>query len=361
MNRYFSSCSIWMLAIVILTYAGPAGADGLLIEASRDNTLYESTEGTLSNGSGDYIFVGRTKSNGVRRAVIAFDDLSGIPAGSTIDSVRLHLQLSREASSSTTLSVWRLVSDWGEGASDADGEEGDGAPATEGDATWVHTFHDSQNWLSAGGDFMETASAELAVDSVGNYTVESTEALVNDVQEWLDTPETNFGWILTAVESGTTAKRFNSRENPGVAMGPVLEVAFTPPPEDDRNNNWSGLWYDPRLNGEGYLIYDTPSGWVVYFFGYTADQEQLWLISETLDIGDPEPNKTYELKVKVGTPGTFNSPSPPDQLVDWGLLEMNFEDCNRAIFSLQSASFNLFKLSNGVKLVGIDGAQCVDE
>ena len=363
MKRVYASTTAWLLTILALTSANPLAAAEILIEASRDNTLYESTEGTLSNGSGDYLFVGRTNSNGVRRAVIAFDDLSGIPAGSTIDSVRLHLQLSRESSSPTTVSIWRLVSDWGEGASNADGEEGGGAPAAEGDATWVHTFYDSQNWLSAGGDFMETASAELAVDSIGNYTVESTEALVNDVQEWLDTPETNFGWILTAVESGTTAKRFNSRENPGAAMGPVLEVAFTPPPEDDRNNNWSGLWYDPRFDGEGYQIFETPSGWVVFFFGYTADEEQLWLVSETTDIGDPELNTTYELQMKVGTPGTFNSPSPPDQLVDWGVLSLNFEDCNRGIFSLlsPSSSFGLFKISNAVKLAGVDGAQCVDE
>ncbi len=361
MKRVFASATAWALTILALSSANVSAAEEILIEASRDNTLYESTEGALSNGSGDYIVVGRTKSNEVRRAVIAFDDLSGIPAGSTIDSVRLHLQLSGESSSPTTVSIWRLVSDWGEGASKADEQEEGGAPAAEGDATWVHTFFDSQRWLIAGGDFMETASAELAVDSVGNYTVESTEALVNDVQEWLDAPETNFGWILTAGESGSTAKRFNSRENPGAAMGPVLEVAFTPPPEDDRNNNWSGLWYDPTLNGEGYLVFDTPSGWVVYFFGYTPDEEQLWLISETKDIGDPIPGQSYSLQMKVGTPGTFNNPSPPAQLVDWGSLQVNFDDCNNGFFALESPSFNLFKLSDSVKLVGIDGAECVDE
>ena len=359
MKKVFTSTHAYWLTVIALASVNPAAADETLIEASRDNTLYESTAGTLSNGSGDYLFVGSTSSNGVRRAVIAFDDLSTIPAGSTIDSVRLHLQLSREVSSATTLSVWRLVSDWGEGTSDAEGQEGAGAPAAEDDATWIHTIDDTQSWLSAGGDFMAAASAELVVDAVGSYTVETTEALVNDVQEWLDNPEMNFGWILTAGESGTTAKRFNSRENPNSAMGPVLEVSFTAPSEDDRDNNWSGLWYDPTLNGEGYLIYDTPSGWVVYFFGYTPDQEQLWLISETKDIGDPVPGQSYSLQMKVGTPGTFNDPTPPDQLVDWGSLQMNFDDCNKGFFVLESTT--LLKLSDGVKIVGVDDSLCVDE
>lgn len=360
MKKVLSSTHACWLTVIALASVNPAAADETLIEASRDNTLYESTEEALSNGSGDYLFVGRNSSNGVRRAVIAFDDLSTIPPGSTIDSVRLHLQLSRASSSPTTLNIWRLVSDWGEGASDADGEEGGGAPAEEGDATWVHTFFDSQTWINPGGDFMAVASGELEVEAAGNYTVESTEALVSDVQEWLDNPEMNFGWILTAGESGTTAKRFNSRENSDSAMGPVLEVSFTAPPEDESNNNWSGLWYDPTLNGEGYLIYDTPAGWVVYFFGYTADEEQLWLISETMDIGDPVPGQSYSLQMKVGLPGTFNSPTPPDQLIDWGGLQMNFDDCNKGFFVLESPSFNLLKLSNAVKLVGVDGSQCVD-
>jgi hypothetical protein len=362
MTTHYLSKKACVLFILALSSAGPAIAEMTLIEASRDNTLYESEQGLLSNGSGDYLFVGRTRSNGVRRAVIAFDDLSSIPPGSIIDSVRLNLQLSKETSSPTTLSVWRLVSDWGEGASDADGEEGGGTTAAEGDATWVYTFFDSQTWLSPGGDFMEGASGELAVDSVGNYTIESTEGLINDVQEWLDDPEANFGWVLTAVEDGTTtAKRFNSRENPDSSAGPLLEVTYTPPPEDEKNNNWSGAWFDPSLNGEGYQIFDTPVGWVIYFFGYTPDEEQLWLVSRVADIGDPELDKSYSLQMLVGTPGTFNNPSPPEQLVDWGTLEINFTDCNNGLFVLESPTLSLLKISSVSKIVGVDGAGCVNE
>ena len=86
--------------------------------------------------------------------------------------------------------------------------------------------HDTQTWINPGGDFMQEASAEITVDSVGNYTIESTEALVRDVQEWLDNPDVNFGWIMTAGESGTTAKRFNSRENSTPEHRPRLTLWY---------------------------------------------------------------------------------------------------------------------------------------
>lgn len=205
---------------------------------------------------------------------------------------------------------------------------------------------------------METASAELQIDAVGNYTVESTEALVNDVQEWLDNHEVNFGWMLTAVETSKSAKRFNSRENPESAVGPLLEITYTPPPEDERNNNWSGAWFDSSLDGEGFQIFDTPVGWVIYFFGYTPDEERLWLVSRVANIGDPVPGQSYPLEMLVGTPGTFGNPSPPADLEEWGTLQVNFDDCNSGFFVLESAKFSLLKISNVTKLVGIDGAEC---
>lgn len=359
MTKNNFSVSAYAIFSVALIFGGSVSADVVEIEASRDNTLYEDAQGSLSNGSGDYLFVGRTSSNGVRRAVIAFDDLSGIPAGSTIDSVRLHLELSREQSASTMLSVKRLVSDWGEGTSNAGGAEGGGATATQGDATWIHTFFNTQNWISPGGDFMQVTSAELSVDAVGSYTIESTATMVGDVQDWLDDPSTNFGWILTASESGTTAKRFNSRENPSTASWPRLEVNYTPPSEEDPDNNWSGLWYDPTLDGEGYQIFDTPAGWIVYYYGYTPDQERLWLVSDVTDIGEPVISQSYPLQMKQGIPGTFASPSPSEELVHWGSLNVNFDSCNAGTFVLESAT--QLKIAEVIKIIGVDGVECVTE
>ena len=344
------------LALVALGFSHSLSAETVTVEASRDNTLYEDPSGAFSNGAGDYLFVGRTVNQGLRRAVIAFTDLGDIPPGSTINSVRLHLFLSRERSASTTLSISRLLADWGEGSSNASDQEGGGAAASVGDATWIHTFFSDQTWSTPGGDFAAAPSAQLVMDATGSYTIESTAALVADVQDWLDNPETNFGWHLMAGEGSTSAKRFNSRENSLADTRPMLEIEYTASDTPVTVNDWSGLWFDSSLDGEGYLVFNTPVGWVVYFFGYTADEEQLWLISELTDVGDPEPGVSYDFNMLVGNPGTFNNPAPSTDLLPWGSLQINFDDCGSGTFVLESAT--QLKISEATKLAGIDGTQC---
>ena len=57
-----------LLAASSLFLAGAAFAETVMIEASQDNTLYESAQGSLSNGAGESLFVGRTNSGEIGRA-----------------------------------------------------------------------------------------------------------------------------------------------------------------------------------------------------------------------------------------------------------------------------------------------------
>ena len=198
------------------------------IKAAKDNTLYEDASGAISNGAGAYLFTGNTSGNGVRRALIQFDITSEIPAGSTIKSISLTLNMSKTPSSTgRTTSLHKVLADWGEGASNAGSNEGGGASATNNDATWIHTFFNTDFWNTPGGDFNSQASASLSVAGNGKYTWSSTPELVNDVQDWLDSPETNFGWLILGDESVTrTAKRFDSRENSNESNRPVLSVTY---------------------------------------------------------------------------------------------------------------------------------------
>lgn len=53
--------------------------------------------------------------------------------------------------------------------------------------------------------------------------------MVSDVQDWLDNPANNFGWLIKGQESvGQTAKRFDSRENPTAANRPLLTIYYSP-------------------------------------------------------------------------------------------------------------------------------------
>ena len=96
----------------------------------KDNTLYESATGALSNGAGQHFFSGKTDSSALlRRGLITFDIAGSIPAGSTIESVTLTLNMSKTSSGTQTIELHRLLADWGEGSSDAPSNEGGGTSA----------------------------------------------------------------------------------------------------------------------------------------------------------------------------------------------------------------------------------------
>src|ERR687888_1468228 len=187
-----------LLSLVITTMLGSIGpsvaiADIININPIKDNTLYEydPAEGDLSNALGFHFFTGETGTVELRRGVLAFDIAGNVPAGSTITSVTLTLNMSRTPlTDPRTVELHKLLADWGEGTSQASGEEGQGAPATPNDATWRHRFFDTIFWTTEGGDFSDTVSASQSVGDVGMYTWSSL-TMIADVQSWLDDPATN--------------------------------------------------------------------------------------------------------------------------------------------------------------------------
>ena len=200
------------------------------ITPSKDKTLYESASGLLSNGAGSSLFAGKTNGGSIRRALIAFDVAGSIPAGSAITSATLRMHVSRTTSGSQKVELRKMLADWGQGASVALGNQGAGAFAAAGDATWVHRLFDSEQWQTPGGDFSSEASGAKSVGGIGDYVWESTDEMRADVQTWLDEPATNFGWILLGNESrARTTKRFDSSESASKTDRPTLVIEFLPP------------------------------------------------------------------------------------------------------------------------------------
>jgi len=201
----------------------------VVLEAKRDATIYEDGNGTNANGSGSYLFTGRSESrnnSAERRALLAFPITQVIPEGSTITSVSLDLTMSRTNSGGQVVGLHRLLEDWNEGPSDPPGQEGSGASAVAGDVTWIHREFSGTPWTTAGASFASSASATLQVTNEGSYSYSSTPELVADVQGWLDDPSNNFGWALVvdSPPSGS-AKRFNSRENSTASSRPKLTIS----------------------------------------------------------------------------------------------------------------------------------------
>ncbi len=228
-----SSRIVFALAFMLLAggRADVASSATVTLEASKDNNLIENTAGAVSNGTGT-LFAGLTGSRGpgALRALLAFDIGSGVPAGSTITAAELTLTVLQAGPGADTedYSVHRVSSDWGEGSSFSTG--GGGVASTSNDATWIHTFFDTDLWTNPGGDFEAAPSATQSLGSAGPETWGSTDAIVADVQSWLDDPSENYGWILLGDETrGSSARQFGSRESP--TNFPQLTITFTEIPE----------------------------------------------------------------------------------------------------------------------------------
>jgi len=229
-RRLVSAC-LTALAIV-----GTVAADSVVIHPVRDATLIEDAQGSLATGSGPAFFAGRIAStiNALRRGLVLFDVAAAVPPGSTIEAVRLRLNvsLSPPGADPATVQLFRVTQSWGEGASSSFG--GTGAPAQPGDATWIHRVHPDVLWSQPGGDFDPEAHGGTVVHLPGPYAWESNADMVADVQAWLDDPGSNFGWMIVGDESRLqTARRFDSRETSDPSLRPALEIVYGVPCRPD--------------------------------------------------------------------------------------------------------------------------------
>ena len=201
----------------------------LELTALKDNILYESATGTISNALGSHLYAGNNNS-GKRRSVIAFD-LTSVPDDAELEDVQLILYCNSASGSAVPVTLQKLLQDWGEGSSQASGNEGNGAPATTGDATWIHTFYNGSFWTSTGGSYSPTVSASVNVAGQNNFYTWTSAQMVTDVASWINDPVSNFGWILRGDESSTSnTKRFSSTQNGTVSNRPRLIIEYVVPP-----------------------------------------------------------------------------------------------------------------------------------
>ncbi|WP_223789392.1 DNRLRE domain-containing protein [Marinicella meishanensis] len=196
---------------------------------SKDNTLYETVDGSTSNGAGDRLFMGKTNSNAIRRAVLEFD-VTDIPATAVIESVALDLAIINlpTGADSGTADIHFVTAEWGAAGSSG---SGNGAPSQSGDATWIHRLFDTDSWNTAGGDFIGTASASTSYsDSDTTLSFASSSGLIADVTTWVQNPAENHGWIILGDEANLgNARGMGSADNLNSNARPVLTIEYTDP------------------------------------------------------------------------------------------------------------------------------------
>jgi hypothetical protein len=222
------------LATLCVTFsiASAAAQSTISLVTSKDTTLYESNSGSLANGGGSSFFVGRVGLNGgykIRRGMLQWDIAGSIPAGSRILAAELDMY---SAQSSAFLpintDVHRILQNWSEGNRVAPGAGGAGGSATSGESTWIHRNYPSQTWNNPGGDFDPTPSYTFSLPGVGFLVTPPFAGLVADVQDWLDNPSSNYGWLLKTPELvAPNARRIHSREASN--FQPKLNITYLAP------------------------------------------------------------------------------------------------------------------------------------
>lgn len=211
-----------VVLLVAVSLSGETRSQTYTLTSVADTTINASSW-SYSNGSGSAMFAGFPNAASERRALVRFD-LTSLPAGACITSVRLDLGLTGTSAPSSEVTVHRVLSDWGEGASVAPMGQGIGAPAAPGDATWSHRIWPTTPWNTNGGDFVAVASASQNV--VASSRSWSSPGLLSDVLLWQSTPATNFGWMIRSNSfHGHSAKRFGTRES---SLPPRLVVSCSP-------------------------------------------------------------------------------------------------------------------------------------
>jgi hypothetical protein len=201
-------------------------ADTTLIELEPNNNM----------GAQTHFSAGTTLNSNFNRGLFRFDLTGQIPAGSRIKSVTVALVVVGQPvdePAESNFRLHRLLKPWGEGNKFNTNNIGRGALATTNEATWMHRFALTTNtWATPGGaatnDYVAIHSGEQFVYGPNLYIF---QCAVSDVQDWLDHPETNFGWLLKTEDETvhTTARRFGSRENP--FNEPTLTIDYVPAPQ----------------------------------------------------------------------------------------------------------------------------------
>ena len=201
-----------------------------------DTSIFSEAEN--SGGGTDGIFTGTTKLLRHRRALLRVD-LSSIPAGALIHEVSLTMVVDRSGENfgAFDLNLHRVTRGWGPGTAAGADAGGFGKPASPGDATWDMARFGAEAWTTPGGDFLATPRATASAARSGSVVIWSSAAMGQDVQDWIDFPQDNHGWIIVSAIEGEKqrVKKLFSSEAP--SPRPVLRVLAELP---DSEMPWGG-------------------------------------------------------------------------------------------------------------------------
>ncbi len=124
---------------------------------------------------------------------------------------------------------------------------------------------------------------------------------------------------------------FNGQANESIDMDPEM-----PTQSPAGSGVFSGSWFDPSHNGEGWVVevLDDKSA-VIYWFTYDEDGNQIWLFGVAQRVGN-----TLAAHMQRTSGPMFGPEFDPDAVVleNWGTLAITFQNCNSARVDYNSVS-----------------------
>jgi len=119
---------------------------------------------------------------------------------------------------------------------------------------------------------------------------------------------------------------------------------------------WSGLWFAVVDDGEGYNLIVAGNGSILYYYGFKADGQRLWLISDLI-VDELQPGVGVEAVMYESTQGDFDNPVPSAQsLIQWGTATITLVDCTHITIVMTGTDGS--KTSVTVRLAGVIGLDC---
>ena len=120
---------------------------------------------------------------------------------------------------------------------------------------------------------------------------------------------------------------------------------------------YSGTWYDPEHDGEGFMVQILEDGRVfLNWYTYDDQGQQMWLTG----VGQLSGNTVVVDELYVSAGGVFGPDFDPEavEFTLWGSLIFIFDTCTSARVDYESAlGFGTGSL-NPIKLTIIEGLEC---
>ena len=208
----------------------PASSDGVdtYINAGSASSNYGNNSALLTDSE--------NTSSGRIRSLLKFN-VSNVPAGSTIVSATLNLNLYSNTGRQTDMvEAHRITRAW---------TEGNGIFLSG--ATW-NRYNGLNNWTTPGGDY----DAAVAGSFVASGTGWKTMTVTNLVQSWVSGTVANNGVILLSPPaSGNNQKSYRSSDYGTASLRPYVSLCYRPPAPPPVATNTAAFMLEMPFNGEG--------------------------------------------------------------------------------------------------------------